>query len=402
MKRQTLRNLVLIWLAWSVILIGYMHLAPQRYAPQRPDDALVWTAGETNARSLSGKPYLLEPTLNTQVAWDSEFYLSVATLGYDDPDIALVEADGTAYATSYAFFPFYPYVMKVLRLPFVAAGIEPIAASVMAGLLISLLGTLAAMIALYDMVRDHMDDADSIRTVFTMLIFPTSMFFAVVYTEGLFAGLAFSSLALMRRKHLIAAALLAALATWTRAIGAVLLAPLLLSWLLALRNAENRRALLLQLPLMLLPVAAYGAWRAAFGTPFDFVQDNWFGNQLFQLELTLSAWEQILQRASEYPETAVVVALGIGSVALALLSCVVTARRYPRLALFGLLALLIPLTGGWTGTQSAFRYVLIVPTLWIMLGQLSRNVVFEKAWILASILLLAMQAYLFAFDFWVA
>ena len=92
----------------------------------------------------------------------------------------------------------------------------------------------------------------------------------------------------------------------------------------------------------------------------------------------------------------------MSAVALAALSCLLNARKYPYLALFGFLALLVPMTGGWTGTNSAIRYVLVVPTLWILLGQWSKNVVFEKAWTLFSILLLAMQAFLFSVDMWSA
>jgi hypothetical protein len=235
-----------------------------------------------------------------------------------------------------------------------------------------------------------------------MLIFPTSVFFAVIYTEGLFVGLAFGSLALMRRNQLVGAAILAALAMWTRAVGGVLIVPLALSWWWAYRKAENKRELLKIAPIVLLPLVAYVLWRLAYGEPFDFVEEHWFGNRAFQFKLTREAWEQILDRAKEVPETAIIVAMGVSSIALAMFSCIVNARRYPRLALFGLVALAIPLTSGWTGTQSAFRYVLAVPTLWVLLGRWSRSIVFERAWTLLSILLLAMQAYLFSFDFWVA
>jgi len=92
--------------------------------------------------------------------------------------------------------------------------------------------------------------------------------------------------------------------------------------------------------------------------------------------------------------------MNLGAVALAILSLFVCLRRYPLLALFGFMALFIPLTSGWTGTNSAFRYVLAVPTLWVMLGRFSRSQVFERSWTVFSVLLLAMNAFLFSFDFW--
>ncbi len=406
MNIRTLRTLALIWIAWVVILIGYMHFAPIRYAPARSDDALVWTANETRRDSNEGKIYLLEPFLNTQVAWDSEFYLSVATFGgYDDPAIRLVTpqrgGDTPAYSMSYAFFPFYPLMMRVVRAPFPLFGLNDIAASALAGVIVSVVGTLIAMIALYDLVRDELGDDGAIRTGFYLLIFPAGFFFAVVYTEGLFVALAFGSLALMNRRRLIPAAILAVLAVWTRSVGGALVIPLLITWAYQMwKQPEARRGLLLRLPLLFLPIAAYFVWRAAYGVPFDFVNANWFGNALFDFANSRLAWEQFLARAAETPETSAYAAMSIGAMAIAAVSCLLTIRRYPAAAIFGLIAILIPLTSGWTATNSAFRYALVVPTLPIMLARWGKHAAFDRAWTLFSILLLAMNAFLFAFDFW--
>lgn len=401
LSNATIRTIVLMWLAWSVIVIGYMQIAAARYAPSRPDEALTWSANETGRRSLEGKPYLLDPFLNTQVAWDSEFYLAIATVGYDDPDVRAIDGEnGERYSLSYAFFPFYPAVIRVVRAPFTLLGLTPIAASTAAGVLISLLGTLAALIALADLVRDELGEAGGVRTAFMLLIFPTALFLTSVYTEGLFLGMAFSSLALMRRRHLFAAAMLAALATWTRAIGGALVVPLLIAWWGAARVQADRRWL--RLLVIVLPLGAYGLYRLAYGMPFDIVEEVWFGNQLFQFDVSADAWGQILARARQFPETAIVIGLTIASIGLSIISLITAARRYPELAAFGLIALVIPLTSGWTGTHSTIRYVLAVPTIWVALGRWSRHPLFERAWTLASVLLLAMLAFLFSYDFWVA
>lgn len=411
---KAIRQIVLIWLAWSIIIVGYMTYASVRYKPERPDNALTWSAGETNRRSNADNPYLLDPTLNALVAWDSEYYLAIATTGYEDTEnIAPVEEDGEIHSKSYAFFPLYPYLMKVLRLPFVLFGFSDIGASTIAGMLISLFGTLAGMLAIYDLCREELGEEGVVRSAFMMLIFPVSFFFAVIYTEGLFVGLAFGSLAFLRRKQWLTAAFLAVLATWTRSVGAVLLLPLLLAWAFEFfKRGEKRgipslsepekRHLLLILPALFAPLLAYFLWRMAFGVHFDFVQDNWFGNKLFDIGATMEAWRQFLEHVETSPEARFHMILGLSAVALGIFSCIWNARKYPYLALFGFIALLIPMTGGWTGTNSAIRYVLVMPTLWIMLGQWSKNVVFEKAWTLLSILLLAMQAFLFSVDMWSA
>jgi len=401
MSGRSLRMIALIWLAWSAIMVGYMALATTRYIPSRPDEALSWSAQETRRDSLEDNLYLLDPFLNSQVAWDSEYYLAIATTGYDDPDISTVSVDGETYSKSYAFFPMYPYAMKILRAPLTLFGLTPIAASTLAGVLISLLGTLGAMVALYDITRDELGEEGGIRTAFMMLIFPASFFFATVYTEGLFVGLAFGSLALMQRRWLIPAAILAMLATWTRAVGGVLILPLAITWLiLFLKPEADKRRLLIQLPFLALPLVAYGIFRLANGHPFEIVEVEWFGNRLFDFGLTADAWSQIIERAQTEPQTAAWVIMNLSATALAVVSLCVCVRRYPMLALLGFMALLIPLTSGWTGTNSAFRYVLAVPTLWVMLGRLSRSQVFERSWTVFSVLLLAMNAFLFSFDFW--
>lgn len=399
--KHSLRTLILIWLGWSIVMVGYMSLATQRYIPSRPDKALSWTDQETRRDSLDDNPYLLDPFLNSQVAWDSEYYLAIATTGYDDPDISTVTVKGETFSKSYAFFPAYPFAMKVLRAPLTVFGLSPIAASTLAGLIISLLGTLGGMIALYDITRDELGEDGGIRTAFMMLIFPASFFFATIYTEGLFVGLAFGSLALIRRHRLIPAAILAMFATWTRAVGGVLLVPLGIAWLMQFRKPHaDKCKLLLQLPILGLPLIAYGIFRLTNGHAFEAVEIEWFGNRLFDLELTFEAWRQILERATTEPQTAFWVTLNLGTTALAIISLFVGVRRYPMLALFGFMALLIPLTSGWTGTNSAFRYVLAAPTLWVMLGKFSRSQVFERTWTVFSVLLLAMNAFLFSYDYW--
>nr|HPL30599.1 mannosyltransferase family protein [Anaerolineae bacterium] len=223
-------HVLLIWLAWAAILLGYQALLPARLTLQRPDRALFWTPNETAAKSQNDKPYLLDPFMNAQVSWDSEFYLAIATGGYDDPAVRAVPADGRQLSLSYAFLPFYPSMMKAVAAPLRLMGMRPIAAATLAGVLVSLLGTLAGMLALYDLTRGELEEDGGLRAAFYLVIFPTGFFLAQVYTEGLFVGLAFGSLALMKRRRLGWAGLLAVLATWTRLVGVGLAIPLALAW----------------------------------------------------------------------------------------------------------------------------------------------------------------------------
>lgn len=406
--RSSLRTLVLIWAAWALTIIGFQTLVQNRFQPDRPDYATEWTPNETGRRAQAGKIYLLEPFMNNQVSWDSEFYLSIATVGYDDPAIRIVETPDGDFSMNYAFFPLYPLVVRVVRAPLTLLGLTPIGASALGGVIVSLLGTLAGMIALYDIARARLGEAGGIRAAVSLLIFPSAFFLAQVYTEGLFVGLCFGALALMRRRHLLAAALLAALATWTRSVGVFLIIPLALAWLGILRDREwslsrlDTRFVLQGLAVILLPVAAYLIWQAAVGTPFNAVQTSWFGRQFFNMDQLGWGLERAIHTfvSGENPQGRVYFGLEFAAVIFAVIACVVTARRYPLIALFSLIAIVLSATSG--APQSLIRYMLVVPSVHLMIAQFGKSEAFDRSWTILSVLLLGILTALFTWDMWVA
>lgn len=396
------RTLILIWLGWAVILLSFQALVEARFQPYRPDYALSWTPSETGRDSQKNKPYLVEPFMNRQVSWDSEFYLSIATVGYDDPAVRLVRTPEGRYSMNYAFFPFYPALMRAVRQPLRLLDLSPIATSTLAGVLISLAATLVGMFALYDLTRGELGEAGGIRTAFYFLIFPSSFFLAQVYTEALFAALAFGCLAFIQHKWLWWAGLLAAAATWTRASGIVLVVPLALAWLMSLeRQPFDGRVALRAVP-VLFPLAAYLIWQHFLGQQFTLVEDTWFGRGLFDFARFFDglekAWKDIT--SGDIPARRVYFLLEFGSVMLAVVACLLTLRSYTGAALFGLLALFMTITSG--APQSLIRYVLVIPSLFILLSRLGRSLAFDRAWTMGSLLLMSMQTALFTFDMWVA
>ena len=67
-KNKTLRNILFLWLAWVLIIIGWQTWSTRRMLPQRPDYARDWTIDWTTATAQKGKAYLLEPFMNRQVS----------------------------------------------------------------------------------------------------------------------------------------------------------------------------------------------------------------------------------------------------------------------------------------------------------------------------------------------
>ena len=64
--------IILIWLAWVFIVIGFQALATARIVVQYPDRAQEWTEEFTGTGYQEGHVFLLDPFMNNQVAWDSE------------------------------------------------------------------------------------------------------------------------------------------------------------------------------------------------------------------------------------------------------------------------------------------------------------------------------------------
>src|SRR3989304_4468717 len=131
MTKTTVYNITLFWLAWVFTTRSSKGTAPPRLEIQHPDLAVSWTKSQTRPSSNEGKIYLLEPFMNRQVAWDSEYYVGIAVGGYDDPEAGtVINSDtGNEVIKNYSFFPFYPYVIRIFALPFRILGLNPLAAA---------------------------------------------------------------------------------------------------------------------------------------------------------------------------------------------------------------------------------------------------------------------------------
>jgi hypothetical protein len=449
MNKLTVRNIVVLWLAWVVIVIGFQAIATSRLQPQWPDLAQSWTKDfEKTPTYQKGHPYLLDPFMNNQVAWDSEYYLGIATGGYDnpcgpvlapvarvdsssvpctDPRIITDSAGKKLWARSYAFFPFYPLMMYLLSFPLALLGMNPIATATLAGIIISALGTLAAMLALYDLTYETLGEDGAMRAVFYLLIFPTGFFLVQVYTEGLFVGLAFTCLAMLKRKHLVYAALLGAAATLTRAVGIMLVIPMIITWIRTnewyVLDLEWGQVLQKGIPLRPLwraflafvPAIVFLIWKFSYlGFAFDYIENNAFGRTL-SIQGAVFVWirwmyEMVVGFVSTQtsatrdlfinPQHSAYYFVSSFSIIIGLIAILRCLKTDPEVAWFSLGVFLISFFSG--PSQSIDRYVLAAPAVFITLAHWGKNPVFDRAWTIVSILLMGMLAMLYAFNFWVA
>jgi hypothetical protein len=409
---KSTRTIVLIWLAWAISVIAFQAWMSARIAPQWPDRSLSWTTEFTARGYQEGQKYLVEPFMNNQVAWDSEYYLAIAVGGYDDPATDLVGSANNQVTLSYAFLPFYPLLIRLFAIPLSILGLNPIATATLAGVIVSALGALGGMFALYDLTRDALGENGALRAAFYLIIFPTGFFLVQVYTEGVFVGLAFGCIAMLRRENWPMAAILASCTVLTRAVGIAIFIPMLVNWLRTgpWMDLEWRQIFHQGIPLTVLkrallvfaPLITFLIWKFSYyGITFDFVEKQFFGSTFMNLGhayfVWVEAWQSIFMgippRTANYILIFIIFGLGV-------LACFKTIKRYPEAAWFSLVVILISVGSG--PPSGIHRYILTTPAIFIYLAVLGENPIFDRVWTLFSILWMGALTTLFALDMWVA
>jgi hypothetical protein len=73
-------------------------------------------------------------------------------------------------------------------------------------------------------------------------------------------------------------------------------------------------------------------------------------------------------------------------------------KRQPDLAIFGFLVVFLSFTSG--PAQGMYRYVLGAPPVFLFLSRIGKNLVFDRAWTIASVLIMGMMCTMYMFDMW--
>jgi hypothetical protein len=133
--------------------------------------------------------------------WDADHYLEIAQIGYERRALLV-------------YYPLYPWLVKAIG---ALVGRVDVAAFLLSGI-----ASLAAVLLLQRLVSlDHSREV-SRRAAWFLLIYPTSFYLHIAYTEGLFLALTLGCVLSARTGRWPTAGLLGALATLTRVNGLVL------------------------------------------------------------------------------------------------------------------------------------------------------------------------------------
>jgi Mannosyltransferase (PIG-V) len=175
----------------------------------------------------------------TVVRWDAIHYIYIAQSGYK-------EVQDTV------FFPFYPLLIKV--------GALIVRSDVIAGVIISLVSFVIALMLLHRLAREELDIRAADATIWLLAFAPMSLFFSAIYTESLFLALSVGALYAARHEKWWIACCLAALAALTRVPGVLLIAPIAIFYWQS--PPHVRRAKPLQVLWLALPAVALAAFLA--------------------------------------------------------------------------------------------------------------------------------------------
>lgn len=223
--------------------------------------------------------------LNLPYRWDSNWYMGIATKGYNyDPAI------GSTGQQSIVFFPAFPITLRVVALLFGGSA----GAYGLAGTLVALCAFLGALVYLYLLAREQLDDDEARASLWLLAAYPFAYFFGAIYTESFFLLGATGVFYHLRQRQFLRAALWGLLVGLTRPNGFLLTAPLLIvalsPWLpydllLGPRRTEDAGASLRAVPaalpafvVALMPVAGMLIYSAFIwtltGSPFAWAQGH--------------------------------------------------------------------------------------------------------------------------------
>ncbi len=150
--------------------------------------------------------YIKNPYFWSWANFDGEHYISIAKMGYGNGE--------------QAFFPLYPYLIRLVSDLY---GFKNPDLLIATGIFISNVAFFMALIGLFKLISLDYSKRIAKSAIIFLLVFPTSFYFAGVYTESLFLMLVVWSFYFFRQGNYLLAGLLGASSTASRVVGIVLM-----------------------------------------------------------------------------------------------------------------------------------------------------------------------------------
>ena len=314
--------------------------------------------------------------------WDSRHYFDIAANGYKAP------GEGTTLVLP----PLLPMLIRA------AAWITGSLGG--GGVLVATLISFLPGLLMYQLARCDLDEEDSFRAMLVLLLFPSSFFIHIVYTEGLFLTTVLGAFLAARRRNWRAMAVFGVLAGLTR-INAFVLAPALLfeAWG---TSSKGRLPRVLASLTVGLGIAVY-LWinYATAGDPLAFLivqKVSFYRTFAWPWQGAMSVWELAASGGSNSMMNGV---LQVICIPLLLAACVIgVIRQRPSYAIWTVGQVLIFTAQGFWLSLPRLALVLFPAFIW--LAPRTARPVFGTLWFAASTLFLSFLAGQFAQGWWVS
>jgi hypothetical protein len=186
----------------AIFLVGYLAIFLFGYPPDMPPQEYRHFPNEV---------------VSLPLRWDAGWYLRVAKNGYE-----YSHQTGSTGQQNIVFFPAFPVTMRVVGL--LLAGGET--ALLFAGTFVSLSAFFGALVYVYLLARDHLDDEQSRGALWLLAAYPFALFFGAIYTESFFLLGATGAFYHARRGEFVRSGLWALMVGLTRPNGFLLSVPL--------------------------------------------------------------------------------------------------------------------------------------------------------------------------------
>ena len=227
--------------------------------------------------------------------WDGLWYRELANKGYPSH---------VSYAqTTLGFFPLFPLtIWPVEHLLLLATNHALIWCATVAGLLVSGVGGLVATLLVFRLARGWWGSQAAWKATIVFIVFPGSVVFSMVYSEGVLMPLAAGCLYLLERRRWVGACLLAGLGSAVQPVGLVLPVVCAFAVLRELHrqgwSVRRARRSLLALPLSVTGMVAFASFLWAWtGSPFA----NYIAQHHGWSEKTdpIAVWHMVLKLSGE-------------------------------------------------------------------------------------------------------
>lgn len=288
--------------------------------------------------------------------WDSFWYLDIAEHGYS----AALNSFGQA---NYAFFPLYPLLMKFAG--FFAGGNH-----YFAGLLVSNLALVAGASYLYKLTRlECADDRTALDSVKFLFLFPSAFILSGVFSESLFLALSIASFYYAKKNSWRAASVAGALAALTRSVGVFMIIPL--AWLYLKNKNFQLKEMKKDVLCLLLPPAAF----FSFFFYLYRLTNDFFAYLKIQQSGFFHAFANPLKILYEnFLSGNFVLVFNTAVTALIVLLFLFYRKKIDfSFWLLSLIYLAFPVLNGREFAFGAWRYILVIFPLYLLLANLIKN-----------------------------